>query len=165
MSVINQITVGNTTYDVQDLISRPILTQAEYNALEQAGLVDPDKDYHISNGMLAPTPVDDNDVSTEKTWSSKKISDSLPKTFSFDVTNVACSTAYGQGYVSAIQEYDLGIDASDKMIFTSFNPSGNYTAWIIVLSFASDSNSVLRIQYVRNNSQSITGKLCVMVTD
>ena len=76
MSVINEITVGNTTYDVQDLISRPILTYAQYKALEDAHLTDPNVDYHISDLGATSAPIDDNDVSTEKLWSSKKTSES-----------------------------------------------------------------------------------------
>lgn len=51
------------------------VTQAEYNALEAQGLVDPDVRYRIKDGILTCAPVDDNDVSEQKTWSSQKIYD------------------------------------------------------------------------------------------
>lgn len=72
MSVINQITVGNTTYDVQDLLSRPILTNAEYEALETQGLIDPDVDYHISDLDVTGAPIDDDNASANSVYSSER---------------------------------------------------------------------------------------------
>lgn len=49
------------------------LTQAEYDALEAQGLIDPNLPYYINNGILTTAPIDDTDISTDKTWSSAKI--------------------------------------------------------------------------------------------
>lgn len=52
------------------------LTQAEYDAMVSVGTVDPNTNYLISDGLSVQVPIDDNSISTEKVWSSKKISES-----------------------------------------------------------------------------------------
>lgn len=49
------------------------LTQAEYDALVANDEVEAGVDYHISDGMITCVPLDDNEVSQSKTWSSDKI--------------------------------------------------------------------------------------------
>lgn len=49
------------------------LTQAEYDAMVSAGTVDPNTNYLISDGLSVCVPIDDDHISTEKVWSSKKV--------------------------------------------------------------------------------------------
>lgn len=141
-----------------------IVTQAQYNALVQAGTVDPDVDYHISDGLSVQVPIDDNSISTEKVWSSKKVSDSLPQTFEFTVSNLSVSTAWGSGYESGIQIFDTEMDLTGKKIQATFIANGNYSAFILLPSI--QDNTKLRVDFLRFNSgATISGKLYVMVTD
>ena len=141
-----------------------IVTQAQYDALVQAGTVDPDVDYHISDGLSVQVPIDDNSISTEKVWSSKKVSDSLPITFEFDVTDLTISTAWGSGYESGIQIFDTEMDLTGKKIQATFIANGNYSAFILLPSI--QDNTKLRVDFLRFSSgTTISGKLYVMVTD
>lgn len=73
----NQVPVYDSTANKwKNKNTSVVLTQTEYDALEEAGTVDPDVDYHISDGLSVQVPIDDNSISTEKVWSSKKISES-----------------------------------------------------------------------------------------
>ena len=85
------------------------------------------------------------------------------RTFEFDVTNVAVSTAWGSSYSSSNQRYDTGIDLTGKKIFAHFVPSGFYGA--LILGMETSDTSKVCIEYIRFTSQTINGKLYVMVTD
>lgn len=85
------------------------------------------------------------------------------RTFEFDVTNVAVSTAWGSCYSSSNQRYDTGIDLTGKKIFAHFVPSGFYGA--LILGMETSDTSKVCIEYIRFTSQTINGKLYVMVTD
>lgn len=139
------------------------VTQAEYNAMEIAGTVDPDVRYRIKDGILTCAPVDDNDVSEQKTWSSDKISKSLPQTFEFDVSNISVSNSWGSGYESSSQDYDTGINLTGKKILTSFIPTSSTGAWIINSGIID--NTKIRVGFLRFSAGTTSGKLFVMVTD
>lgn len=53
-------------------VSFELKTQAEYNALVQAGTVDPNVDYHIYDASITAAPVDDTTTASDKVWSSNK---------------------------------------------------------------------------------------------
>lgn len=58
-------------------VSFELKTQAEYNALVQAGTVDPNVDYHIYDADLTCAPIDDTTTASDKVWSSSKINTEL----------------------------------------------------------------------------------------
>lgn len=62
--------------DVGDA-SKVELTQAEYDALEQAGEIDPTVMYFITDGQSGNEIIDDTTTSVSKVWSSEKVSDEL----------------------------------------------------------------------------------------
>lgn len=62
--------------DVGDA-SKVELTQAEYDALEQAGEIDPTVMYFITDGQSGNEIIDDSTTSASKVWSSDKVSDEL----------------------------------------------------------------------------------------
>ncbi len=62
--------------DVGDA-SKVELTQAEYDALEQAGEIDPTVMYFITDGQSGNEIIDDNTTSVNKVWSSDKVSSEL----------------------------------------------------------------------------------------
>ena len=83
-------------------------------------------------------------------------------TFEFNVSNVSVSSAWGSVYSSSNQEFDIGIDTTNKKVFVYFIPSTNQSAWI---DPTQTNGTKLTVAFVRPSSGTINGKLYVMVTD
>jgi hypothetical protein len=65
------------------------MTQEQYDQLSTAEKQDPKKYYYITDATISGAPIDDDAVSTSKTWSSDKINSKLPN-YGYDnyITNL-----------------------------------------------------------------------------
>ena len=77
MARISQINVNSTTYDLIDKQGRVLISQADYNALVQAGTVDPDVDYHIYDSTAIMAVMNDTITTTSNVWSASKVSSEI----------------------------------------------------------------------------------------
>lgn len=73
---INGVTLsGNKTAKQLGIRQTIPMNSAAYALLSSAEKMDPDKDYIITDANAVNVPVDDNDISINKVWSSKKTDD------------------------------------------------------------------------------------------
>ena len=71
---LETIKIGSTVYKIKGGAEYVELTQAEYDALEEAGELQEDTQYYITDGEGGGTSaIDDGIISLHKTWSSNKI--------------------------------------------------------------------------------------------
>ena len=58
-------------------VSFELVTQEEYNALVQAGTVDPNVDYHIYNSTAVMATINDSVTTANNVWSANKVSNEI----------------------------------------------------------------------------------------
>lgn len=135
---IATITINNVATDVYapegggtaDFVE---LTQAEYDALEQAGEIDPTVMYFITDGQSGNEIIDDTTTSASKVWSSQKTNTEIA-TVAATVTEIAKATRSGLSHPAGVSYFT----------FTALPDKAGYSRMVIGAN-----PSIADILYVR----------------
>lgn len=118
--------------DVGDA-SKVELTQAQYDALEQAGTLDPTVMYFITDGQSGNEIIDDSTTSASKVWSSQKTNTEIA-TVAATVTEIAKATRSGLSHPAGVSYFT----------FTALPEKAGYSRMVIGAN-----PSIADILYVR----------------
>jgi hypothetical protein len=136
---INGVTLsGNKTSKQLGIRQTIPMDSAAYALLSSAEKMDPDKDYIITDANAVNVPVDDNDISVNKVWSSKKTDD---------------TKADKEAILQTVEECDASTDPDDiagaaavsalnsNMLKLQLKKTSEVTANIQNLTFAQKGNA------------------------